>query len=334
MAQLWGGRFTKETDKLVYNFNASISFDKRFYEQDIQGSKAHVMMLAKQGILTDDEKQQILDGLESIRKDVENGKLEITEEYEDIHSFVEANLIDRIGDAGKKLHTGRSRNDQVALDMKLYIRDEVQETDAQRQIDADVSAWGVYQVSHSHLAPTAIKNLLLNTAEYFGLTSGELTITGQDDSITTFQSNGESESWRITFLVDSNIGQSYLIFHTDNIEAVDRIHTFYNDLNIDETVSVEADLSLHTAESVMQKKTHPAEMKKISDTDLSEQPSGKDTLLEKLLAELPVTGLTQTPDGWYGRLNSNVHLSDLAANKNVRLLLSYNETFRPYALKV
>ena len=125
MAQLWGGRFTKETDKLVYNFNASISFDKRFYEQDIQGSKAHVMMLAKQGILTDDEKQQILDGLESIRKDVESGKLEITEEYEDIHSFVEANLIDRIGDAGKKLHTGRSRNDQVALDMKLYIRDEV-----------------------------------------------------------------------------------------------------------------------------------------------------------------------------------------------------------------
>ena len=129
MAQLWGGRFTKETDKLVYNFNASISFDKRFYEQDIQGSKAHVMMLAKQGILTDDEKQQILDGLESIRRDVESGKLEITEEYEDIHSFVEANLIDRIGDAGKKLHTGRSRNDQVALDMKLYVRDEIKELD-------------------------------------------------------------------------------------------------------------------------------------------------------------------------------------------------------------
>ena len=87
MAQLWGGRFTKETDKLVYNFNASISFDKRFYEQDIQGSKAHVMMLAKQGILTDDEKQQILDGLESIRRDVESGKLEITEEYEDIQNI-------------------------------------------------------------------------------------------------------------------------------------------------------------------------------------------------------------------------------------------------------
>ena len=169
----------------------------------------------------------------------------------------------------------------------------VQEADAQMQIDADVSAWGVFQVAHSHLTPTAIKNLLLNTAEYFCLTSGELTVTGQDEYITTFQSNGESELWRITFLVDSNTGQSYLIFHTDNIEAVDRIHTFYDDLNIDEVVSVEADISL--------------------------QPSGKDPLLEKLLAELPVTGLTQTPEGWYGRLNSNVHLSDLAANKNVRI---------------
>lgn len=125
MAQLWGGRFTKETDKLVYNFNASISFDKRFYEQDIRGSIAHVTMLAKQGILTEKEKEEIIEGLESIQRDVENGTLTITDEYEDIHSFVEANLIDRIGDAGKKLHTGRSRNDQVALDMKLYTRDEV-----------------------------------------------------------------------------------------------------------------------------------------------------------------------------------------------------------------
>ena len=129
MAQLWGGRFTKETDKLVYDFNASISFDKRFYEQDIRGSIAHVTMLAKQGILTEEEKEQIIKGLESIRTDVENGTLKIKEEYEDIHSFVEANLIDRIGDAGKKLHTGRSRNDQVALDMKLYTRDEILELD-------------------------------------------------------------------------------------------------------------------------------------------------------------------------------------------------------------
>ena len=125
MAQLWGGRFTKETDQLVYNFNASISFDKRFYAQDIRGSIAHVMMLARQGILTDIEKEQIIEGLEGILDDVEQGKLVISDKYEDIHSFVEATLIDRIGEPGKKLHTGRSRNDQVALDMKLYIRDEV-----------------------------------------------------------------------------------------------------------------------------------------------------------------------------------------------------------------
>lgn len=129
MAQLWGGRFTKETDQLVYNFNASIGFDRKFYRQDIQGSMAHVRMLAKQGILTEDEKDKILEGLQGILEDVENHRLEITEEYEDIHSFVEANLIQRIGDTGKKLHTGRSRNDQVALDMKLYIRDEIREMD-------------------------------------------------------------------------------------------------------------------------------------------------------------------------------------------------------------
>lgn len=125
MAQLWGGRFTKETDQLVYDFNASISFDKRLFKQDIEGSIAHVVMLEKQGILTCEEKDAIVKGLTGIRTDVEEGKLEITHEYEDIHSFVEANLIERIGDAGKKLHTGRSRNDQVALDMKLYVRSEV-----------------------------------------------------------------------------------------------------------------------------------------------------------------------------------------------------------------
>ena len=129
MAQLWGGRFTKETDQLVYNFNASIGFDQKFFRQDVQGSIAHVTMLVKQGILTEQERDDIIAGLEGIVKDVEAGTLKITEEYEDIHSFVEANLIDRIGDTGKKLHTGRSRNDQVALDMKLYVRDEIGQLD-------------------------------------------------------------------------------------------------------------------------------------------------------------------------------------------------------------
>ena len=129
MAQLWGGRFTKETDQLVYNFNASISFDQKFYKQDILGSMAHVAMLGKQGILTREESKKIIVCLKEIQEDVENGKLEITSEYEDIHSFVEANLIDRLGDTGKKLHTGRSRNDQVALDMRRYTRQQVLETD-------------------------------------------------------------------------------------------------------------------------------------------------------------------------------------------------------------
>ena len=130
MMKLWGGRFTKETNQLVHNFNASLSFDQKFYKQDIDGSIAHVNMLAKQGIVTNEERFAILNGLESIKSDIENGTLEISPEYEDIHSFVEATLIERIGDTGKKLPTGRSRNDQVALDMKLYIRDEIGETDA------------------------------------------------------------------------------------------------------------------------------------------------------------------------------------------------------------
>ena len=125
MAQLWGGRFTKETDQLVYNFNASISFDQKFYQQDIKGSIAHATMLGEAGIITKEESEKIVEGLKGILSDVEEGKLEISSKYEDIHSFVEATLIDRIGDTGKKLHTGRSRNDQVALDMRLYTRDEV-----------------------------------------------------------------------------------------------------------------------------------------------------------------------------------------------------------------
>ncbi len=130
MAQLWGGRFTKATDQLVYDFNASIRFDQKLFHQDVEGSIAHVTMLARQGILTKEETIAIIDGLHSILKDVEEGTLAIDETQEDIHSFVEANLIDRIGDAGKKLHTGRSRNDQVALDMRLYTREQVLHIDS------------------------------------------------------------------------------------------------------------------------------------------------------------------------------------------------------------
>jgi len=127
--KLWGGRFTKDTNELVDQFNASISFDQRFWKEDIEGSIAHVTMLGRQGILSEDEKDQIIAGLTGIMQDIDSGKLVISDENEDIHSFIEATLISRIGEPGKKLHTGRSRNDQVALDMKLYTRNEIKELD-------------------------------------------------------------------------------------------------------------------------------------------------------------------------------------------------------------
>lgn len=127
--KLWGGRFTKEMDKLVNTFNASISFDQKFYREDITGSIAHATMLGESGIITKEESVLIQQGLQGILDDIDSGKLEITDEYEDIHTFVEATLIERIGDTGKKLHTGRSRNDQVALDMRLYTRAEVLKVD-------------------------------------------------------------------------------------------------------------------------------------------------------------------------------------------------------------
>jgi len=131
MAQLWGGRFTGKTDEQVYAFNASLSFDLRLIEMDLKGSMVHAAMLARQGILTKEEADAIIRGLEGIRDDYRSGALTASEEYEDVHSFVEAVLTQRIGETGKKLHTGRSRNDQVALDMKLYVRSHIDETDRQ-----------------------------------------------------------------------------------------------------------------------------------------------------------------------------------------------------------
>src|SRR5690349_2479962 len=118
--KLWGGRFSKKENQLMEQFNSSLNFDKRLYDEDIKGSMAHVKMLAKCAILSMDEAKSIVDGLKSILLDIEMDKLKIEGDYEDIHSFIEINLIDRIGSLGKKLHTARSRNDQVALDMKMY----------------------------------------------------------------------------------------------------------------------------------------------------------------------------------------------------------------------
>lgn len=121
--KLWGGRFKKEESKLMEDFNSSLSFDKRLYREDVKGSLAHVGMLVKSGILKKEEGTVISDGLTGLLEDIEAGKLEIGGDYEDIHSFMESNLIKRIGDLGKKLHTARSRNDQVAVDMRMFAKD-------------------------------------------------------------------------------------------------------------------------------------------------------------------------------------------------------------------
>lgn len=126
MSKLWTGRFSKDTDELLDVLNASLPFDKRLYKQDITGSMAHATMLAKQGIIQEKDKEDILSGLQSILSDIEENKLKI-ENAEDIHSFVEQELTKRVGDAGKRLHTARSRNDQVALDLRMYVKDEVKE---------------------------------------------------------------------------------------------------------------------------------------------------------------------------------------------------------------
>jgi argininosuccinate lyase len=171
--KLWGGRFTKEIDQAVYDFNASFSFDKRLYKQDIEGSMAHVRMLAKQGIITEEEMQCIIKGLTDILKDIQDGSLTFDSKYEDIHSFVETHLINRIGETGKKLHTGRSRNDQIALDMKLYVRDELYEIDGLlRQLQSTLQAvikdnLTTYMPGFTHLQKAQPVTLAHHMSAYF-----------------------------------------------------------------------------------------------------------------------------------------------------------------------
>lgn len=127
MAKLWGGRFQKSTDKKVDDFNSSIRFDKRMYRQDIKGSIAHAAMLGRQGIIPQEDSDKIIAELKNILKDIEDGKVQFEVDAEDIHMNIEKLLTERIGDAGKRLHTGRSRNDQVALDIRMYLMDETEE---------------------------------------------------------------------------------------------------------------------------------------------------------------------------------------------------------------
>ena len=125
MAKMWAGRTDGNTDKLADDFNSSIHFDSRMFREDITGSMAHAAMLARKGIIADTEADTLIGGLEAILSDLESGKLAFDMSCEDIHMFVEQVLTERLGDVGKKLHTARSRNDQVALDLRMYLRDEI-----------------------------------------------------------------------------------------------------------------------------------------------------------------------------------------------------------------
>lgn len=125
--KLWGGRFTKSTDSFTDHFHSSISFDQRLYKEDITGSIAHAAMLGKQGIIPKEDAELIQKTLKEILADIEAGKVAFDEKAEDIHMNIETILIERIGDVGKRLHTGRSRNDQVALDIRMYIKTEIKE---------------------------------------------------------------------------------------------------------------------------------------------------------------------------------------------------------------
>ena len=171
--KLWTGRFSKEIDQKTNDFNSSISFDSRMAQEDIEGSIAHASMLVRQNILTQEEGTRITEGLKGILEDVESGALAITEEYEDVHSFVEANLTARIGDAGKKLHTGRSRNDQVALDMRLYIREQVLKTDErlktllQTLLDLMEANLDTYMPGFTHLQKAQPVTLAHHLGAYF-----------------------------------------------------------------------------------------------------------------------------------------------------------------------
>ena len=133
-AKLWGGRFTEATDEFVEQFNASVSFDKRLFKQDIFGSRAHTEMLTHIGVLSSRDCDAILKALDTIQGEIESGTFEWKTELEDVHMNIEARLTELVGEAGKRIHTGRSRNDQVATDVRLYLRDAIDEIDAHLEI--------------------------------------------------------------------------------------------------------------------------------------------------------------------------------------------------------
>jgi argininosuccinate lyase len=181
--KLWGGRFTQPTDKFVEEFTASIEFDKRLYRQDIRGSIAHARMLGKQGIILPDDMEAIINGLQDILGQIESGTFDFSVSLEDIHMNIETQLSQKIGEAGKRLHTGRSRNDQVALDIRLYLRDEIKEISASLNFLVDSLLYqaekhlGVIMPGYTHLQtaqPVLFSHHMLAYVEMFKRDKGRM----------------------------------------------------------------------------------------------------------------------------------------------------------------
>ena len=286
MAQLWGGRFTRNTDDLVYAFNASISFDQRLLKQDITGSLAHVDMLAATGILNEEERDRIREGLGQILQDVEQGKLQITAEYEDVHSFVEAVLTERIGEAGKKLHTGRSRNDQVALDMRLYTRDQVESTDGllkellQTILDRMESNLETWMPGFTHLQKAQPVTLAHHLGAYFEMFRRDRERMKSVYEHMNYCPLGAGALAGTTYPLDRSMTASSLGFYAptrnsmDSVSDRDYLIEFLSDLSIvmmhlsrfceeiitwnsDEYRFVEMDDSFSTGSSIMPQKKNP-----------------------------------------------------------------------------
>lgn len=227
--KLWGGRFTKETDELVHNFNASISFDMRFYKQDIIGSIAHVTMLCNQGIVSKEEMNLMIKGLTAIKEDIESGILTIDMSQEDIHSFIESTLIERIGDVGKKLHTGRSRNDQVALDMKLYTRDEIDELknlikDLLLTIqDIMKDNLNTYMPGFTHLQKAQPTTLAHHFGAYFEMFKRDSLRLNDIKDRMSFSPLGSGAFAGTTYPLDREFTASFLLFDGPTLNSMDSV---------------------------------------------------------------------------------------------------------------
>ena len=229
MNKLWAGRFSKQEDERVNDFNSSISFDARMAQQDIQGSIAHATMLGRQGIIEPAEAELIVQGLESIARDLQTGALAIDPTAEDIHMFVEAELTSRLGDTGKRLHTARSRNDQVALDIRLYLRDQCQEIHALllRYLDAltDQAAQHLDTVmpGYTHLQRAQPITFAHHLMAYSQMALRDLQRLEQTKSRMNIMPLGSGALAGTTYPIDRQLVKTLLAFDTVSANSLDGV---------------------------------------------------------------------------------------------------------------